>query len=201
VRKERLLELWQKVLRKTELKIHEGVRVTEITPTNWGFDVVTSAGPAKTKTMLLATGRRGSPKSLGIPGEHLSKVVYSLDEPSQYRGQHVVVVGGGDSALEAAIEVSRHPVASVTLSYRGTVFDRAKSINRQKCDAAVKAGRLQVILDSAVTAIEPEQVVLAIAGRAHALPNDAVIICAGGLLPTSLLADIGVRVERKFGTA
>ncbi len=201
VRKERLLALWQTVLRKTQLQIHEGVRVTRITPTLAGFDLETTAGPASAKTILLATGRRGSPRRLGVPGEDLSKVVYSLDEPSQYRGQHVLIVGGGDSALEAAIELSRHPVGSVTLSYRGTAFERARPVNRQKLEAAVNAGRMQVLMPSTLTRVEAERVVLDMNGRPHSLRNDALIICAGGLLPTSLLADIGVRVERKFGTA
>jgi thioredoxin reductase (NADPH) len=201
VRKEQLLELWQAVLRKTELKIHEGVRVTQITPTDWGFEVATSAGPAKTKSVLLATGRRGSPKRLGIPGENLPKVVYSLDDAAQYRDQHVVIVGGGDSALEAALAVSREAVASVTLAYRGNVFDRAKALNRQRLEAAARAGQIQVLMTSNLLAIEAERVVVEIAGKPHSVRNDRVIICAGGMLPTSLFADIGVRVDRKFGTA
>ena len=201
VRKERLLDLWRSVLRKTQLDIHQGVRVERITPADWGFEVITSEGVARSRTLLLATGRRGSPRKLGVPGEELSKVVYSLDDPNQYRGQDVLVVGGGDSALEAAIELARYPVASVTLSYRGTSFSRAKPLNRQRFEDSLRGGLLHVLMESQVRSIEADRVTLDQLGRQRMLRNDAVIICAGGMLPTSLLADVGVEVERKYGTA
>ena len=165
------------------------------------FEVITSEGVARSRTLLLATGRRGSPRKLGVPGEELSKVVYSLDDPNQYRGQDVLVVGGGDSALEAAIELARFPVASVTLSYRGTSFSRAKPLNRQRFEESLQGGLLHVLMESQVHSIEADHVTLDQLGRHRMLRNDAVIICAGGMLPTSLLADVGVEVERKYGTA
>jgi thioredoxin reductase (NADPH) len=201
VRKERLLALWQAVLAKTGLDIREGVRVEKITPTAKGFEVATTAGTARASTVLLATGRRGSPRKLGVPGEELPKVVYSLDEPTQYRGQHVLVVGGGDSALEAAIELARYPTASVTLSHRGETFERAKTRNRDRLAEAEQADRLNVLRSSTVQEIEAATVTIESGGRRRRVPNDAVIICAGGMLPTALLADLGVRVETKFGTA
>ena len=201
VRKERLLALWQSVIQKTELTIHQGVRVDGITPITHGFEVATSAGVARARAVLLATGRRGAPRRLGVPGEELPKVAYNLSEPQRYKGQHVVVVGGGDSALEAVIELARHPLASVTLSYRGTTFDRAKPSNRQRLENLERQGRIHLLLASEVRAIDPGGVIIDQPHRRHTLANDAVIICAGGLLPTALLSDIGIRVERKFGTA
>ncbi len=201
VRKERLLALWQSVVQKTGIKIHNGVRVERITPQQWGFEVATSAGPALTSTVLLATGRRGSPRRLGIPGEDLPHVVYSLDDPAQYRGRHVLIVGGGDSALEAAIALSRQRVASVTLTYRGSTPTRAKPVNRQRFDEAVRSGQIIFVANSTPRAIEVGRVTLDVDRRLQALRADAVIICAGGMLPTSLLHDIGVHVETKYGTA
>lgn len=201
VRKERLLGLWHSVVQKTGLTIQQGVRVERIVPTDWGFELETTAGPAKASTILLATGRRGSPRRLGVPGEHLPKVVYSLDDAAQYRGQHVLVVGGGDSALETVLEIARHQPASLALSYRGTVFNRAKPINRQRFAELLRVGRVSFMRASTVVAIEADRVILDEPGRRHPVRNDAVIICAGGLLPTSLLSDIGVRVETKYGTA
>ena len=201
VRKERLLDLWEDVIAKTGLQIHDGVRVERITPLASGFEVVTSVGVCRTHSVLLATGRRGSPRRLGVPGEDLAKVVYSLDDPAQYRGQHVLVVGGGDSALETAVALTRHRPASVTLSYRGHNFDRANPVNRRRFDEALRDGKLVVMPGSQVRTIEPARVLIDQAGQRSAPRNDAVIICAGGLLPTALLADIGVRVETKYGTA
>ena len=201
VRKERLLELWHDVVTKTGVKIHQGVCVEKITPTPAGFEVATTAGVTNARTVLLATGRRGSPRRLGVPGEHLSKVVYSLADPAQYAGAHVLVVGGGDSALEAIAELARQPVASLTLSYRGTTFERANPANRRRLDEAVLAGRVAVLKASHVASIEPTRVIVDQRGRRHTPRNDAVIICAGGVLPTALLADIGIDVVRKFGTA
>ncbi len=201
VRKEKLLALWQSVIAKTGLTIHQGVRVERVTPTTWGFEVATSAGTVKTRTVLLATGRRGSPRRLGVPGEDLAKVVYSLDDPSQYRGQHVLIVGGGDSALEAAIALARQPLASLTIAYRGAALTRPRAATRQRFDEAIKSGRIQVLPNAHVRVIEPDRVVIDQPGHRHSPRNDAVIVCAGGMLPTGLLADIGVAVERKFGTA
>ncbi|MFM9942929.1 MAG: NAD(P)-binding domain-containing protein [Hyphomicrobiaceae bacterium] len=201
VRKERLLALWQSVMQKTGLQIQQGVRVERIVPTDWGFELATTAGPAKAGTVLLATGRRGSPRRLGVPGEQLPKVVYSLDDAAQYRGQHVLVIGGGDSALETVIEVAKHQPASLTLSYRGTTFDRARPVNRQRFEDVLRTGRIAFHRASQLVAIEADRVTIDEPGRRLVKRNDAVIICAGGLLPTSLLNDIGVRVVTKYGTA
>jgi thioredoxin reductase (NADPH) len=201
VRKERLLALWQKVIGETGVKIHHGILVERVTPQPGGFEVTTSAGVCKGSTVLLATGRRGSPRRLSIPGEQLPKVVYSLDNPAQYRGQQVLVVGGGDSALEAAAALARHGAGSVMLSYRGTNFNRARPASRRALDDAQRTGRVTVLFDSHVRAIEPDGVLIDQPGRRDRVRNDAVIVCIGGLLPTALLADTGVLVETKYGTA
>lgn len=201
VRKERLIALWEKIVEDTALEIQEGVRVERVTATEWGFEVKTTAGPTQTSTVLLATGRRGSPRRLGVTGESLPKVVYSLDDPAQYRGMHVLVVGGGDSALETVIALARHQPASLTLSYRGTTFDRARQVNRKRFDDILRTGRVTLLRSSTVTAIEADRVHIDEPGRRHARRNDAVIVCIGGVPPTALLADIGVRFEMKYGTA
>lgn len=201
VRKERLLALWQKVVQQSGVEIQNGVRVERIIPQPFGFEVTTSNGICRTATVLLATGRRGSPRRLGVPGEDLSKVVYSLDDPGQYRGQRVLVVGGGDSALEAAVTVSRQPGAQVTLSYRGTGFDRAKPANRRRIEEAMRTGGVAVLFGSQVRSILADQVIVGRASQQQqSVQNDAVIICAGGVLPTAFLAEIGVLVETKYGT-
>ncbi len=201
VRKEKLLGLWQSVLAKTAVEIYHGIRVQRISTQPWGFEVETPDGVYGSRAVLLATGRRGSPRRLGVPGENSSKVVYSLADAAQYRGQHVLIVGGGDSALEAAAVLARQPLASLTLSYRGDSFTRAKPAIRRNVEEARLKGRLRVLLQSNVTAIEDHRVMIEQAGRPYALPNTTVIVCIGGLLPTSLLTDVGVRVVTKYGTA
>ena len=117
------------------------------------------------------------------------------------RGQRVLVVGGGDSALEAATSIAEQPRTEVALSYRSEAFSRAKEKNRRKVEQAEAAGRLKVIFKSNVTEITDHQVTLEQAGTRINLPNDAVIVSAGGVLPTPFLQKIGIKVETKYGTA
>ena len=149
--------------------------------------------------MLLTVGRRGTPRKLGVPGEELPKVVYRLIEPEQYRGKHVLVVGGGDSALEAAASVAEAGAAGVTLSYRGDAFQRAKPRNRERVAAAQKTGILSVVLKSQVKEIHADRVVLKTDAGQKSLPNDDVIVNAGGVLPNEFLKSIGIQVVTKWG--
>jgi thioredoxin reductase/Pyruvate/2-oxoacid:ferredoxin oxidoreductase delta subunit len=200
VSKERLLEFWQGVLQKTGLKINFFERMEAIKPDGQGFVVRTSKQEYRTRAVLLTIGRRGTPRKLGVPGEEQPKVVYRLIDPEQYRKQHVLVVGGGDSALEAALACADEPGTDVTLSYRSEAFGRVKEKNRKRLDEAEKAGRLQVLLKSTVKEIVPDRVTLDQEGRKIELKNDAVIVSAGGVLPTPFLKEIGILVETKFGT-
>lgn len=200
VSKEQLLEFWQDVVRRTGLTVSFRERLTGIERRGDGFVVQTDRGSFSTRSVLLAMGRRGTPRKLDVPGEESSKVVYRLVDAEQYRGRRVLVVGGGDSALEAAIALGEQPGTAVTLSYRGEAFSRVKAKNRERLEALRAAGRLQVWLGSKVIAIEQKTVRLEHAGPPQALPNDAVIVCAGGELPTPLLRQVGIRFETKFGT-
>lgn len=201
ISKENLLEFWQGVLRKTGLKVSFFERMEKIRPEGEGFVVKTSKQEYRTRAVLLAIGRRGTPRKLGVPGEESPKVVYRLIDAEQYRGQHVLVVGGGDAALEAALAVADEPGTTVALSYRSEAFGRVKPKNRERLDAAQKSGRLAVLLESNVKNIAPKNVTLDQKGKTIELENDAVIVCAGGVLPTPFLKEIGVMVETKYGTA
>ena len=202
--KEELLEFWTSVEQKTGVGVHmryrERVDVIDADGTG-GFVVRTSKGEYATTSVLLAIGRRGTPRKLGVPGEELPKVVYRLIDPAQYATQRVLVVGGGDSALEAAASIAESGSAGVILSYRSDTFGRAKQRNRERIAAAEKAGLLQVMLESNVLRIEPTMVTINHKGRDHELPNDVVIVSAGGILPTEFLRKTGVNVETKYGTA
>jgi len=200
VSKEKLLEFWQGVLHKTGLKINFFERMESIKPDGQGFVVKTSKQEYRTRAVLLAIGRRGTPRKLGVPGEEQAKVVYRLIDPEQYRKQHVLVVGGGDSALEAALACAEEPGTSVAISYRSEAFARVKEKNRKRLDEVQKAGRVQVLLKSNVKKIETGKVILDQDGKRIELRNDAVIVSAGGLLPTPFLKEIGILVETKYGT-
>ena len=201
VSKERLLEFWHDIIRKTGMKLNFNERMETITGTGKGFIVRTTKGTYETRAVLLAIGRRGTPRRLGVPGEDLPKVVYRLMDPEQYRNQHVVVVGGGDSALEAAIAIAEQPGTTVTLSYRSEAFGRGKPKNRDRLKEMADQGRIDVRLKSNVKLIEENKLVLEQEGKTIEIPNDAVIVCAGGILPTPFLKEIGVMVETRFGTA
>ena len=200
VSKEKLLAFWQDVVAETGLHIAFEERVLTVEREESLFRVTTTNGSYRAKTVLLAIGRRGTPRQLGVPGEELGKVVYRLIDPEQYAGRNVLVVGGGDSALEAAASIAEQAGTTVTLSYRRSAFDRARTKNRDRVKAAIDAGRLAIHLNSTVVRIEADSVTLAEDACERRIANDAVIICAGGVLPTQFLRDAGVEVETKFGT-
>lgn len=199
--KEKLLEFWQKVEARSGIRINYCERVEKVKREETHITVTTPKGVYKTQAVLLAIGRRGTPRKLGVPGEEKNKVVYRLIDPLQYRSQDVLVVGGGDSALEAALSLTEAPGAVVTLSYRGEAFSRVKQQNREKVQAAQEKGRIGVLLNSNVQEIKDDKVVLDQTGRKIELKNNAIIVCAGGVLPTPFLKEIGIQVETKYGTA
>ena len=201
VSKESLLGFWQAVVRKTALNIRFRERIESIERSGGRFLVKTTRGTYAARAVLLAVGRRGSPRKLGVPGEEQAKVVYRLVDAAQYRDRRVLVVGGGDSALEAALAIAAERGAKVTLSYRGDAFGRVKPKNRERIEAAAAARRVQVLLGSEVDRIGARDAVLRVGDKRLTLPNDAVIVCAGGVLPIDLLKKVGIEFETKHGTA
>lgn len=199
--KEALLEFWQDVVAREQLQISHGERLEDIERLADGFAINTTGRRYRARSVLLCLGRRGTPRRLDVPGEERSKVVYRLIDTEQYCHQHVLVVGGGDSAVEAAVSVADAPGTQVALSYRGASFSRVKTKNRARLEAAVAAGRVRVLLESRVTAIREREVLLQHGGQPLTLANDAVIVCAGGILPNTLLEKIGIALETKYGSA
>jgi thioredoxin reductase/NAD-dependent dihydropyrimidine dehydrogenase PreA subunit len=199
--KEALLQFWQEAERKTGVKINYRERVEDIKREGDVFRVRSNRAEYVTRSVLLAIGRRGTPRKLGVPGEELPKVVYRLIDPEQYAGKRVLVVGGGDSALEAAASIAEAGSEGVVLSYRGESFDRAKAGNRARIEAAEHKGRLRLMMKSQVKLIEAQAVALEHEGEAVVVENDAVIVSAGGVLPSDFLRRVGIVVETKYGTA
>jgi thioredoxin reductase (NADPH) len=201
VSKEKLLRVWEDVARKTGLKVNYGEQVETIAQFGSEFEIRTTRGSYRTSSVLLAIGRRGTPRKLEVEGEEQAKVVYRLIDPRQYQRQHVLVVGGGDSALEAAASIAEQPGTIVTLSHRSESFSRAKAKNRERVETAKRSGQLNVLLQSSIKKIGRHDVEIEHKGRRMKIKNDAVIVCAGGILPTAFLKSVGIEVETKYGTA
>jgi len=199
--KEALMDFWANIISKAGLEIYDRERVESVAAESTGFHVKTSKAEYHTRAIILAIGRRGTPRTLGVPGEEQTKVVYRLIDPAQYKNQHVLVVGGGDSALEAAVSIAEEEGTTVTISYRSDAFSRAKEKNRHKIADAENSGRLRVLLKSTVKHIEPDKVVINTDDEEISIDNDAVIVCAGGILPSGFLKSLGINVDTKFGTA
>ena len=198
--KETLLKFWQNACNKNSLQIRYQERVESIVSKQGIFDIKTGSREYRAGAVLLAIGRRGTPRKLGVPGEELPKVVYRLIDAEQYRGKKVLVVGGGDSALEAAASIAELGDTHVTLSYRGDAFQRAKQRNRERVAEAARRNQLKVLLSSEVKAIREDAVLLQQETLNVQIPNDTVIVSAGGILPNDFLRSIGINVETKFGT-
>lgn len=197
--KAELLDLWYSVLSKNDIDIKEHTKVENIWPENSGFRVSTNKGKEiHTSAILLAIGRRGSPRKLGIPGEQMEKVAYRLLEPERIFGKNITIVGGGDSAVEAALELAKQN--KVTLSYRQDAFRRIRPANRERINYAVGMEKLKVIFNSNLTKIEKEKVEIKIKdGNALSLENDLVYIFIGGEMPLQFLKKTGVIITERFG--
>jgi len=197
--KEALMEFWIDVVSKAKLEITTGTAGENVEIMENGFRI-SEDEELLCSNVLLTIGRRGTPRKLGVKGEEDSKVVYRLVDPRQYQNQKVLVVGGGDSALEAALSLAEEPGVQVCLSYRGEAFNRVKAKNRQRVSEAVSRKQLRLEMASQVDEITATKVALNTSNGPEELNNDAVIVCAGGILPTSFLRSMGVSVETRFGT-
>lgn len=200
--KSELLDLWNTVLTDNNIDILENTKVEAIVPEGDMFRVETLNGENyTTKTVLLAIGRAGSPRKLNVPGEFSAKVAYRLLEPEEITNKNIVVVGGGDSAIESALLLADQN--NVTLSYRSEAFNRIKPKNAEKINSAIKNGLIDVKLSSNIVSIHQDSIkytenksndILKIA-------NDLVYIFAGGELPTQFLKNIGIEINTKYGEA
>ena len=195
--KESLLSVWETILANTGVRVQTNEGVESIVREGPLFRVHTVKGAYQTRNVVLALGKRGTPRHLGIPGEELSKVTYRLIEADSYEGKDILIVGGGDSAIEAALALSKASRNRVTLSYRGSVFNRARDRNRKMIDEAERQGRVNIIRESRVTRILPHCVQLLSANKAFELPNQYVFVLIGGESPEGFLRKIGIEIVEK----
>ncbi len=196
ITKEALLEIWQRIVSTHKLHILTNHKVESIERNPHGFYVKAGGKQWTSSAVLLAIGRRGSPRKLGVKGEDLPKVAYRLIETKTYEHKHILVVGGGDSAVEAAIGLASQSGNTVTISYRRESFVRLKEKNDQRIRDMIESKKIRALFNSNVVEIKPESVTVATPGGSNSeIPNDYVFVFAGGELPTELLKKAGVRLR------
>ncbi|MGE4089359.1 MAG: NAD(P)-binding domain-containing protein [Candidatus Binatia bacterium] len=191
--KEELVALWENIVRKADLKVNTYEEVTAVNKSGNLLTVTTTKGSYQAPYVILALGARGNPRKIGVAGEDLPKVSYNLNDPAEWQGKHVLVVGGGDSAIEAAVAISKQPGSTVTLSYRSGAFSRAASRNVEAVKAQEQAGRIKVILNSNVTKIEEKRVSLKEGDKVHEIENDAIFVLIGADPPKGWLEKMGLK--------
>jgi len=199
--KDALLAVWETIIKSTGLRIRTHERVESVRTEGETFLIGSSLGEYRARMVVLAMGKQGVPRKLGVPGEESTKVFYRLIEAEGYSNRDLLVVGGGDSALEAAVGLSRINDNRVTLSYRGTSFKRARDRNREKLEAQQAAGKVQVMLESEVVEIGPNAVRLTSAGKNIEIRNDFVFVMIGGESPEDFLRRSGVEIVEKVVSA
>lgn len=195
--KESLLAVWEAVIARTGLRVQTGQQVRAIARDRNGFVITTVNDTFRARAVILALGRRGTPRRLAVPGEELPTVFYDIAEMADFAGRRVLVVGGGDSAIESAIGLANQIGTTVTLSYRGDAFTRLKARNRARIDAAISAGRVTAIFESEVREIRDGVAVLAVGATTRIVACDDVVIRIGGEPSTALLEQLGVRMVTK----
>ena len=191
--KENLIDFWLKVMKRADFKCRTNEKVENIVKEQDGtFTVSTTKEEYRARFVVLAIGKSGSPRKLGVPGEDLPKVMYRLIEADHYVNKKILVVGGGDSAVEAAMGLAHQVGNTVTVSYRQGAFSRIKDRNAQRIEECIRKNKLKVLFNSNPVEFRPDSVILEVDGTKQTLPNDFVWIFAGGEPPTAFLKKIGV---------
>ncbi len=193
ISKEELLDFWNEVLHRADFKVRAGEKVNDIRRDNNGiFTVATSKGKFLSRAVVLGLGRGGTPRKLGVKGEELPKVMYRLIEADHYVNKKILVVGGGDSAVEAAMGLAQQSGNEVTLSYRKDAFSRIKERNARRIELCQSTGNLVVMFQSNPVEFKAKSIILDVKGQLREIPNDFVWIFAGGEPPNAFLKKIGV---------
>ena len=199
--KEALLSIWETILSNTGVRVRTNERVDRIVRNGDAFEIATVRGSYRARHVLLSMGKRGTPRRLGVPGEDLAKVAYRLIEAETYQHKNLLVVGGGDSAIEAALALTRSGTNTVTLSYRGETFERARERNQRYLEAAAREGKLRILRNSQIVEIRPDSVTLNCSGAMTDLSNDYIFVLIGGESPEEFLRKTGVEIVEKVLTA
>lgn len=201
LKKEQLIAIWEDIREKLNPPLSTGVEVNSLRQEGDVWVVGSNLGEVRAANVVLALGRAGSPRKLGVPGEEQEKVAYRLLDPDDYRGKHVLVVGGGNSAVESAIAFAdQTEVASVAISYRKNVFARCRGSNRTRIDELINSGKVRGLLETNVTHIGENDVTVKFKdGSEETFENEAMIVQIGGVAPTDMLKSFGIELVTKYG--
>ncbi|MEO8551265.1 MAG: NAD(P)-binding domain-containing protein, partial [Kofleriaceae bacterium] len=197
--KQALIELWDDVLARGDIRPEYGITLSAVTTEGDVMVAATSTGTIRARRVLLATGRRGRPRRLGVAGEELAHVLHNVGDPADHIGERILVVGGGDVAVEAALALAEQPKTRVALCHRGGEFERVKPANQERLAEAEAAG-LQVLRNSEVHTITEKTVKIRTIEGEVAIDADCVVVLIGSDLPLELLTATGIRVQRHHGT-
>src|SRR6201987_1232693 len=191
--KENLLAFWDMILNRSDFNVSTGEKVEDIQKgPDRIFTIITATNQYRSRTVVLALGRAGEPRKLGVKGEDLPKVMYRLIEADHYINKKILVIGGADTAVEAAMGLASQKGNQVTLSYRSERFSRIKERNATRIQEFMKSGKVRVLFNSNVVEFKPESAILEIGGKTEEIPNDFAWIFAGGTPPTAFLKKIGI---------
>lgn len=191
--KEHLLAFWDMVLNRSDFNCRTGEKVESLQKdADNNYTVKTANNQYRSRAVILALGKTGTPRKLGVPGEDLPKVMYRLIEADHYINKKILVVGGGDSAVEAAMGLANQSGNQVTLSYRQERFSRIKDRNEKRIQEFMRSGKVRVLFKSNPVEFKPESVIMEVEGQRQELANDFVWIFAGGTPPYDFLKKIGV---------
>jgi len=196
--KEELIAFWKSVLKRVDFNVRTGEKIEDIRKGEDGvFTVVSSKETYQARAIILCIGKSGNPRKLGVKGEELPKVMYRLIETDHFINKQILIVGGGDSAVEAAMGLANQKGNKVTLSYRKEAFARIKERNAGRIQECMRSGKLTVLFNSMPTEFRSDSAVLEINGQSHVIPNDFVWIFAGGEPPRAFLEKIGVQLGNR----
>jgi len=191
--KENLLAFWDMILNRADFNVSTGEKVEDIKRDDNGIlTVVAATNQYRARAVVLALGRAGEPRKLGIKGEELPKVMYRLIEADHYINKKILVIGGGDSAVEAAMGLANQTGNQVTLSYRSERFSRIKERNTKRIEDCMRSGKVRLLFNSNPVEFKPESVIIDVNGARQEIPNDFVWVFAGGTPPNAFLKKIGV---------
>ena len=200
VSKEELLSYWNKIRKKYRLKIREGCKFINLSKNNEVFTVETSLGVITAKKVILAMGVRGTARKINVPGEELPKVTYNLLEPEQYRRREIAIVGGGNAAIEAALQLANPTLKNrVTLLVRSKSFNRANQENIDAVNRLALQEKIWILFESSIASIHPGHVMIDYGGSSMKLNNSYVFIFAGAEIPATFLKGLGIKIDKKFG--